>query len=71
MTEYNEIYRAIYDFHKRWMPSPATADEWEQAAAEMIDLERKYSYNKFVVNLLYAVYTELGAQCRKEERICG
>lgn len=73
MTEYNEIYRVIYNYHKRWMPCPATADDWEKAAAEMIDLEKKYSYDKFVVDLLVAVYTEMGTQykARKEERECG
>ncbi len=62
----DKYYRAVYEFHKKWSPFPATADDWGKAAAEAIQICKNYGNDKFIIDMLIAVYSDLERQYQAE-----
>lgn len=62
----NQYYRAAYEFHKRWSPFPATAEEWQQAAKEAAQTCADHGNDKFIIDLFVAVYGDLERQYKAE-----
>jgi hypothetical protein len=60
--QYRAFYRAAYNFHDKWTPPPETDQEWEQCAMEIVELSKQGGEHKFLVELLGAVYTDIGRQ---------
>ena len=73
MTEYGKIYRAAFDFHKRWMPCPNSLEEWEAAAREICTVSNQGGNDPFLMDILAAVYSELERKYkeRKDQGKCG
>ena len=62
----NQYYRAAYEFHKRWSPFPATADDWCKAAEEAAQTCADHGNDKFIIDLFVAVYGDLERQYKSE-----
>ena len=63
---YNKIYRAVFDFHAKYKPFPATPAAWEAAADDMNAISNAHDNNPFVMDMLCAVWAELE---RTEQRL--
>lgn len=59
---YSSIYRAVYDFHKRHAPCPVTLEEWEAMQEDVAAVSYKHGNDKFIMDMLTAVYNELERQ---------
>ena len=55
----NEFYKAAYQFHERWTPCPKNLSEWEQASAEAAQICADHGNDKFLLDLMAAVYNDM------------
>lgn len=56
---YFEMYRDIWNFHKKYIDSITDKDEFWQAVVDESDvIAKKYGNCKFIINLLLAEITE-------------
>lgn len=70
--DYFEVYRDIWNFHKRYRDIQNTEEFWNEVIAESSKIYEKYNKNKFVLDLLVTVvneidrvYKETGADANK------
>lgn len=68
MSYPHDIYRAVFDYHKRYMPYPATLDAWQAATDELTNIAARFNSAPFAVDLLSAVYGEFERQQKAHER---
>lgn len=54
-----KYYRLAYEYHQRWSPCPATAEQWERAAADGKRICSENGNDPFLRALLVAVYQDL------------
>ena len=65
MGNYKIAYRTVYDYQAKYAPFPANDAEWRKAGEEMTEISRQGNDNKFLDELLIAVYLEF---CRTEQQ---
>lgn len=63
--EYFEIYKDIWNFHKKFQEVQTTEDYWKEVETEFDRIAKKYDESKFVLNLLFAVNDELERLCKE------
>ena len=56
---YTGIYNIIYNFHKQHSPPNNSREYWQDTFNDMIGIVDQFPDNKFVRDLLIAIYTEL------------
>lgn len=65
---YFEIYKSVWNFHKKYQNVQATDEYWEAVIDESSQIAKKYDNCKFVRALLLAIIDEL-ERCYKEMEI--
>ena len=65
MQNYNTVYREVNEYHKKWQTYPHDAAEWEQAAADAARIAARHGKDRFLRQMLLAVYNELEQQYTK------
>ena len=63
---YWEVYKAVWEFHKKYQ-SISTDEEWEEAIYESNQIAKKLN-SKFVNDLLLAVINELERKYHAEKQ---
>ena len=56
---YFELYREIWNFHKKFSEVKDTDEYWQAVIAESNEIAKKYDKQKFANDLLLAVISEL------------
>lgn len=57
--DYNSIYCAVFDFHKRHNPPKPEEAYWAEVVDDMQTVTRRFNGDPFVQELLAAIYEEL------------
>ena len=57
--DYFNIYKDVWNFHKRYCNEQITEDSLEEAIRESKEIHKKYNKSKFVKDLLVTVLNEL------------
>ncbi len=60
----NVYYRHVYEYHQRWGPFPATAEDWCQAAQEAGQICKEHGNDKLLIDLMIAVYSDFEREYR-------
>lgn len=71
--KYFEIWKEVWDFHKKWCNNGDTDKEWKQIVEESGDIMKQYEgkpEQNFIKDLLLAVLSEL-EKIDKEKRKGG
>ena len=58
-SDYKPVYREVYDYHMRHIPSPETPEEWDAAVMDMKDTLARCNDDPFAVAMLVAAYQEI------------
>ena len=56
---YREVYRAVFDFHKRYSSTPQTGEQWAAFAQDLGKTASSLDNDLFAVDLLTAVAKEV------------
>lgn len=64
----NSYYRLAYEFHKKWSPFPVTVEDWQQAGKEAAQTCAENGNDKFLIDVMVAVYSDLEQEYKKAER---
>lgn len=56
---YFELYRGIWNFHKKFSEVKDTDEYWQAVIDESNEISKKYNKHKFANDLLLAVISEL------------
>lgn len=56
---YVEVYKSVLDFYRKYSKVENTDKYWENVIDESEQISRKYNKQKFVVDLLVSVISEL------------
>lgn len=59
------FYRLAYEYHERWSPCPASADDWELAALEAARICSENGNDPFLKSLMATVYNDLSLEYKK------
>lgn len=62
---YFEIYKDVWNFHKKYQQVQATEEYWESVNNESNQIAKKYDNCKFVRSLLLAIIDELERVCKE------
>ena len=65
ILNYVEVYKTVLDFHRKHSKAEDTDQYWESVIDESEQISKKYGGQKFVVNLLLAVLTELERKAKE------
>lgn len=57
--DYFNIYKDVWNFHKKYHNVQVTNEYWQAVASESNSISKKYNDCQFVMNLLRAVLDEL------------
>ena len=57
--DYRAMYRAACNFHERHTPAQLSADYWDAAAEDMVEVSNEFGNDPFLMELLVAIYEEL------------
>ena len=69
MSYPQDEYRAIFDFHRRYLPYPRTLEDWENVTNDLISISARFN-SPFVREMLCAVYGEF-ERCYKAHSLEG
>lgn len=62
--DYNPIYRATHEFHKRHTPPRLDEGYWQEVADDMQAIAKRFNSDPFVMSLLISVFDELERECK-------
>lgn len=65
ILNYVEVYKTVLDFHRKHSRVEDTDRYWESVIDESEQISKKYGGQKFVVNLLLAVISELERKAKE------
>lgn len=63
--KYWNLYKDVWDFHKKYADVKNTDDYYSGLAEESSGIAKKYGNHKFAVDLLFAVVNELERKCKE------
>ena len=67
MPEYSRMFRIVFDYQKKYAPFPPTLDAWNAAITEANEICRQDLNNRFLLDMIAAVFTEFENQYRKQQ----
>lgn len=62
--DYNAMYRATHEFHKRHTPPRLDEGYWQEVANDMTAIAKRFNSDPFVMSLLVSVFDELERECK-------
>lgn len=65
--DYNAMYRATHEFHKRHTPPRPDESYWQKVADDMTAVAKRFNSDPFVISLLISVFDELERECTQSQ----